>query len=133
MKYKSQNDIPYLKFMKFSEEISENPDDAIFVADKVMEHFYPEVTENEAVCVAEFSIALNTIKKKPLFYLLSLRKLKKADSFIDADTFKNDRDFESVLKMIVRPLWWFGKVDVYKISLQDGNKIMGFFLKNYKG
>ena len=34
MKYKSQHDVPYLKFLQFSEEIKDHSEDEIFIADK---------------------------------------------------------------------------------------------------
>lgn len=131
-KYNSTHDIPYLKFLQFSEEIKDHAEDFIFIADKVIEYFYPEVIENEALYVEEFNNALQKTPKRFLKYWINLRQLKKADKFIDADTFKHERDFESLLNIIVKPLYWFGKVDVHKISLADGQKIMSFFLQNYQ-
>ena len=128
-KYNTMHDIPYLKFMEFSHEIKDHSDDAIFIADKVIEYFYPEVIENEALYVEEFAMALNKNPKRFVKYLINLRQLNKADNFIDADTFNSEHDYGSLLKLITRPLWWFGKVDVNKISLSDGQNIMQSFLK----
>ena len=132
MKYKSQHDIPYLKFLQFSEEIKNHSEDEIFIADKVMEYFYPNVTDNEALKVEEFSIALNNNPKRFVKYKIDLKQLYKTDNFIDADTFQHEKDFSSLLKMIVKSYVPFRKVDVENISLADGNKIMGFFLKSLK-
>lgn len=127
-KYNSMHDIPYLKFLQFSQEIAEHSEDLVLIADKVIEHFYPEVTENEALYVEEFWIALQNNPKRFFPYWFVLGKLNKFDNFIDAENFKDDKDYESLLKLILRPLWWFGKVDVNKVSLSDGQKAMSFFL-----
>lgn len=132
MKYKSQHDIPYLKFLQFSEEIKDHSEDNIFIADKVMEYFYANENQNEALRVEEFSIALNNNPKRFVKYKIDLKQLSKTDNFIDADTFQHEKDFSSLLKMIVKSYVPFRKVDVEKISLADGNKIMGFFLKSLK-
>jgi len=131
-KYKTQHDIPYLKFLDFSEQIAEHSEDPIFIADKVMELFYPNVTDNEALKVEEFSIALKRNPKRLIKYRIDLKPLEKADNFIDADTFQHEKDFSSLLKMIVKSYVPFRKVDVEKISLADGQRIMGFFLKSSK-
>jgi len=131
-KYKTQHDIPYLKFLDFSEQIAEHSEDPIFIADKVMELFYPNVTDNEALKVEEFSIALKRNPKRLIKYRIDLKPLEKADNFIDADTFKHEKDFANLLKMIVKSYIPFVSVDVDKISLSDGQRIMGFFLKSLK-
>jgi hypothetical protein len=115
--------------MQFSEEIKDFQDDLIFVADKVIEHFYPEVQDNEALYVEEFSRALNNNPKKLFLYRISLNKLNKAGEFIDADTFAHEKDYESLLKLITKSWVPFKKVDVSKISVADGNIIMSAFLK----
>lgn len=125
------HDIPYLKFHAFSLEIKDHAADHIFIADKVIEHFYPGVTDNEALYVEEFSIALNTDSNRFIPYRLSFKQLLKADKFIDADTFKNENDMESLLKMLVKSLVTFRKVDVNNISLSDGNKILLSFRREY--
>ena len=132
MKYKSQHDVPYLKFLQFSEEIKDHSEDEIFIADKVMEYFYANENQNEALRVEEFSVALNNNPKRLVRYKIDLKQLHKTDNFIDADTFQHEKDFSSLLKMIVKSYIPFRKVDVEKISLADGNRIMGFFLKSLK-
>lgn len=127
-KYKSQNDIPYLKFMEYAKVIQDRTDDLEFVAEKVIEFFYPEETEHYALRVEEFSNALNVTSRAFFPYKIDLKQLGKADNFIDADSFANDKDFESLLRKIVKPLIPFTKVDFQKISLSDGNKIMQSFL-----
>jgi hypothetical protein len=125
-KYKNQGDIPYLKFIDFTKEIDGN-DDEHFIADKVMYYFYPE--ESDVVkCTNEFQKALTTETRKVFKYRLSLSKLDNASDFIDADTFANDNDIESLLKLIVKPWHGIGKVNVHKISLAAAQSILGNFL-----
>ena len=125
-KYKNQGDIPYLKFIEFTKEIDGN-DDEHFIADKVMYYFYPE--ESDVLkCTNEFQKALTTEKRKVFKYRLSLSKLDEANNFIDADTFANDQDIESVLKLIVKPWHGIGKVNVHKISLAAAQSVLAGFL-----
>jgi hypothetical protein len=125
-KYKNQGDIPYLKFIEFTKEIEGN-DDEHFIADKVMYYFYPN--ESDVLkCTNEFQKALTTETRKVFKYRLSLSKLDNASDFIDADTFANDNDIESLLKLIVKPWHGIGKVNVYKISLAAAQSILGNFL-----
>jgi hypothetical protein len=127
-KYKTQNDIPYLKFMEYAEVIKDKHNDLEFVAEKIIEFFYPEETEHFALRVEEFSIALSKTKKSFIPYFLCLNKLNRADHFVNAEKFRNDKDFEMLLQTILKPLYWFGKVDATKINLAQGNKIMQSFL-----
>ena len=128
-KYNSQNDIPYLKFMEYAKVIQDRSTDLEFVAEKVIEFFYPEETEHYALRVEEFSNALLKVNRSFFPYKIDLKQLDIADNFIDADSFKNDMDFENLLKKIVKPLVPFTKIDVNKISLSDGNNIMQSFLQ----
>ena len=128
-KYNSQNDIPYLKFMEYAKVIQDRSTDLEFVAEKVIEFFYPEETEHFALRVEEFSNALLKVNRSFFPYKIDLKQLDIADNFIDADSFKNDMDFENLLKKIVKPLVPFTKIDVNKISLSDGNNIMQSFLQ----
>ena len=79
--------------------------------------------------VEEFSNALLKVNRSFFPYKIDLKQLDIADNFIDADSFKNDMDFENLLKKIVKPLVPFTKIDVNKISLSDGNNIMQSFLQ----
>jgi hypothetical protein len=125
-KYKNQGDIPYLKFIDFTKEIEGN-DGEHFIADKVMYYFYPN--ESDVLkCTNEFQKALTTETRKVFKYRLSLSKLDNASDFIDADTFANDNDIESLLKLIVKPWHGIGKVNVHKISLAAAQSILGNFL-----
>ena len=127
-KYNSQNDIPYLKFMEYAELIKDKHNDLEFVAEKIIEFFYPEEKEHFALRVEEFSIALTKTKKSFIPYWLCLKKLNRADHFVNAEKFRNDKDFELLLQTILKPLYWFGKVDATKINLAQGNAIMSSFL-----
>jgi len=128
-KYKSTNDIPYLKFMEFSQEISEHPKDFEFITAKTIEYFYPEVKENFEFYMQEFSNALNVTKPKYIPYFIQLSKLNKAGNFIDAVTYADNKLYAELFQSILRPWYWFGKVDVNKVNLYEGTKIMQSFIK----
>ena len=128
-KYNSAHDIPYLLFHEFSKEIKDHATDHVLISDKVIEYFYPEVTDNEVLYVEEFSMALNKDFRKFIPYRIDLKQLNKTSNFIDADTFRNENDIENLFKIIVKSWVPFRKVDVQKISLSDGQKIVKSFLK----
>jgi len=128
-KYKSTNDIPYLKFMEFSQEIVEHPKDTALILEKTMEYFYPDVKDNFDGYLQEFSNALNTEKPKYIPYHIRLSKLNKAGHFIDAVTYADNKMYAELFETILRPWFWFGKVDVNKITLYEGTKIMQSFIK----
>lgn len=128
-KYNSTNDIPYLKFMEFSNEIAEHPKDVDFITSKTIEYFYPEVKENHEFYMQEFSVALTVEKPKYIPYFIRLSKLNKTGSFIDNVTYADNKMYKELFASILKPLYWFGKVDINKISLYEGTKIMQSFIK----
>ena len=113
--------------MEFSQEIAGRSKDHEFILEKTMEYFYPEVKDNFDGYLQEFSVALNTEKKKYIPYFVRLSKLNKAGGFIDAVTYADNKLYKELFQQILRPLWWFGKVDVNKINLYEGTKIMQSF------
>lgn len=121
-RYKTQHDIPYLKFMEFSELIKDRATDLEFIAETTINIFYPGETENLVLRLEEFSMALKENPKRICWYWINLSQFKKTSNFIDADTFSNEKDYSSLLKMIIKPF------NVNKVSLSDGNKIMRSFL-----
>jgi len=128
-KYNSTNDIPYLKFMEFSQEIAEHPKDFEFITAKTIEYFYPEVKDNFDLYMQEFSIALTVEKPKYIPYFIRLSKLNTTGNFIDSVTYADNKMYKELFQSILKPLWWFGKVDVNKINLYEGTKIMQSFIK----
>lgn len=127
-KYNSTNDIPYLKFMEFSQVIAEKPKDAEFILEKTIEYFYPEVKDNFDLYMQEFANALNTEKPKYIPYFVRLSKLNKAGGFIDSVTYADNKLYTELFQSILKPIYWFGKVDVNKISLYEGTRIMQSFI-----
>jgi len=114
--------------MEFSQEIADRPKDAQFILDKTMEYFYPEVKDNFQDYMQEFSLALNTEKTKYIPYFIRLSKLNKAGGFIDSVTYADNKLYTELFETILRPWYWFGKVDVNKITLYEGTKIMQSFI-----
>lgn len=128
-KYKSQGDIPYLKFMQFGLEIKDHETDEELIAEKVIDYFYKGTNRNHAECLIEFNAAIQKPSRFPSLYRLDLKRLDRTDNFIDSENFRSDNDFESLLKIITRNWYWFGKVNVHKISVAKGNSIMQSFQK----
>lgn len=124
-KYNSSNDIPYFKFMEFSEAIANKGDDVDFIAEKVCEYFYPEVTENKVFYMQEFYLALLVEKKRFIPYFVRLNKLNRTDNFVNANTYSDKKMYLELFKEIVTPI--FSKVE--NINLYEGRKIMQSFCK----
>jgi len=115
--------------MEFSQEIADRPQDAQFILDKTIEYFYPEVKDNFQEYMQEFSLALTVEQPKYIPYFIRLSKLNKAGGFIDAVTYADNKLYLELFQTILRPWYWFGKVDVNKINLYQGTKIMQSFIK----
>jgi hypothetical protein len=114
--------------MEFSQEIAGRSKEPEFILEKTIEYFYPEVKDNFQDYMQEFAIALNTEKKKYIPYFVRLSKLNKAGGFIDAVTYADNKLYKELFQQILKPLWWFGKVDVNKINLYEGTRIMQSFI-----
>ena len=126
-KYKDKGDIPYVKMLEFYEDIKDKDDEA-FIASKVIEHFYPEHEDSKDICLELFSKAISTPSKKRFKYVLSM-DFKKASEWIDADTFNNDKRMPDLLKQILKPLYFWQKFNINKLSLHDANIALESFTK----
>lgn len=126
MNIKSKNDINYLQFLKFTEEITGHEENLEFVADKVIEYFYPDVKEGKAGYVELFSLALLS-KEKPKFkYNIDL-SFKKATEWINADTRAVEGMMPDLLEQILKPLFFWQKFDINKLSLADAEHALLLF------
>lgn len=126
-KYKDKGDIPYVKMLEFYEDIKDN-DDEMFISSKVIEHFYPDEKKNEDICLELFAKAIQTPSKKKFKYILGM-DFKKASEWIDADTFNNDKRMPELLNQILKPLYFWQKFDINKLSLHDANIALESFTK----
>ena len=115
--------------MELSKEIANRGDDVDFIADKICEYFYPEVKENKLFYMQEFSVALTIDKPRYVPYFVCLRKLDTAKHFIDTVTYSDNKMYRDLFQSILRPMWWFGKVNPDEVNLYEGKKIMQSFIK----
>ena len=126
MSIKSKNDINYLQFLKFHEDIKDREDELEFVADKVIEHFYPNVTKGKAAYVEMFAHALQS-KEKPKFkYNIDL-SFKTAKEWINADTRATDGEMLDLLEQILKPFYFWQKFDINKLSVADAEHALMLF------
>ena len=129
MRIKTKNDISFLKFEQLQEEIKENKDDNLFVAQKVMSIFYPK--ETNILLAEEFSIALLAPCKPAKRFRLLLPNLKsKASDFIGVDTYAERGEWLELFKLVLKPMYyWSQPIDFEKISLADAEYIISSFLR----
>ena len=128
MSIKTKSDIPFLKFLEFSEAIQgvENED---FVKQKVIEFFFKGQKKKNEYKVLNFFQALQTDGKLRMRYKLDLSVLNTAGNFIDSENYAKDEDVKSLLELILKPKYFWQKVDVNKISITEGEHILANFLK----
>ena len=128
MSIKTKSDIPFLKFLEFSEAIQgvENED---FVKQKVIDFFFKGQKKKNEYKVLNFLQALQTEGKLRMRYKLDLSVLNTAGNFIDSENHAKDEDVKSLLELILKPKYFWQKVDVNKISITEGEHILANFLK----
>ena len=76
-----------------------------------------------------FLQALQTDGKLRMRYKLDLSVLNTAGNFIDSENYAKDEDVKSLLELILKPKYFWQKVDVNKISITEGEHILANFLK----
>jgi hypothetical protein len=128
MSIKTKSDIPFLKFLEFSEAIQgvENED---FVKQKVIDFFFKGQKKKNEYKILNFLQALQTDGKLRMRYKLDLSVLNTAGNFIDSENYAKDEDVKSLLELILKPKYFWQKVDVNKISITEGEHILANFLK----
>lgn len=129
MSFRSKSDIPFLKFLEFSEELEANKDDEAYISDRIIELFYNGKSRNKGMKVFNFLQAIQTEGKLKMRYKLNLKIIDNAGKFIDSENFGRDEDLKSLLELLVKKRYLWQKVDVNKISLAEGEYILSAFLK----
>ena len=119
MKYKSKNDIPYLKFIEFSKAIEGKENDDAFVAYVVQKMFNPDSLE-------EFALALQTNIDVKHNFVIDYN-FHKAHEFIDADTYLTDKDTVSLLKLLIKPKYVWQRINWNKITYAQAEYIINLF------
>lgn len=116
--YKNKNDIPYFKFLEFSKSIEDQSQE--FIVSETMRIFNPDSVE-------AFSDALKLDKPARFRFRLDL-DFKTAGSFIDADTYFNDKEYLEFFKIVLRKRYFFlKKINFDKITLAEAGYIIGRF------
>lgn len=128
MSIRSKSDISFLRFLEFSEDLKEMKDNPQFIEDKVIMLFYGGNYRNKEKKVANFLSALQKPGKLKMKYKLNLSVIDKANNFIDSENFASDKDFDSLLRLLVKKRYFWQKVDVNKISITEGEYILSVFL-----
>lgn len=128
MSIKSKNDISFLKFMEFQKAIEEHKDDEWFVALEVMNRFYPNKQTNIAECLDEFNKALSSNVPAKMNFKLDLHFTKAID-FINAETLTQEKEIIEFLKIVVKPKYFWQRINYNKISLADVNAVLMLFTK----
>jgi hypothetical protein len=120
--YKNKNDIPYFKFLEFSNIIESQSEQ--FIIAETRRIFRP-------VSINDFSKALETPAPFRPNFKLDL-DFKTAGKFIDADTYFSDQDYMSFFKLVLKRKYFFKNVNFENISLQEAEYILSKFseLKN---
>lgn len=128
MSIKSKNDIPYLKFMEFQKAIVENPNDEWFVAIQVMQRFYPKKKTNIARYISEFENALLSNEPAKMNFKLDLH-FDNAGKFIDCETFIEEQEVIEFLKLVIKPKYFWQRINYNKISVADVTAVLALFTK----
>lgn len=120
MKYKSKNDIPYLKFLELSEAIEGKETDEAFVAYATQKIFNPDSLE-------DFALALQT--NEPFKQRFKIEyNFHKAHEFIDADTYLTDKDYLALLKLLIKPKYFWQRIKWNRISYAEAEFVINLFL-----
>ncbi len=128
MSIKSRNDIPYLKFVEFQKAIEGKENDEWYVALEVMNRFYPNKQTNIAECLDEFNKALSINSVAKMNFKLDLH-FKKAVEFIDSDTLTQEKEIIAFLKIVIKPKYFWQRINYNKISLADVTAVLMLFTK----
>lgn len=128
MSIRSKNDIPYLKFMEFQNAIKDHADDEWFVALNVMQRFYPNKKTNIAKYIKEFDDALKSDKPANMNFKLDLQ-FTQAGKFIDAETLTQENEIIEFLKLVIKPKYFWQRINYNKISVADVTAVLALFTK----
>lgn len=122
---KSKNDIPFYKYLEYTESIRDNQDDD-HVINEMMRIFFPKRTDIQT-CIVEFGNAMNQDKENRLKWYKVDFNFVKAASFIDADTFFTEGNYFEFLKIVLVHKIPFLKLNYNKISLATADNILALF------
>ena len=119
MKYSSKNDINYAKFIEFTEAIEGKETNEPFIAEQLERIFNTKDADG-------FLKALESKKVPKINFKIDL-DFKKAFKFIDADTFLNDNEALEFLKIVVKPRYFWQRINVYDLSYAQAEYVINLF------
>jgi len=119
MKYNSKNDINYAKFIEFTEAIEGQETNEPFISEQLERIFNTKDAEG-------FLKALESKKAPKINFKIDL-DFKKAFKFIDADTFLNDNEALEFLKIVVKPRYFWQRINVYDLSYAQAEYVINLF------
>jgi len=112
MNFRTKNDINYFKFLELSEKINEN-DDVQFINYETARIFKTKK-------VGKFAMALERKFKIKRRFKINFKL--NAGQWIDADTYKTDGDNLEFLKVILKPRFFWNKVE--QLSLAEAELVI---------
>jgi len=128
MSIRSKNDIPYVKFKEFTESIAGQEHDEWFVAIETLRVFYPKKKSNYDKWISEFAKSLVSEVPARMNYKLDLT-FKTAGKFIDCENFTKDDEVIEFLKLVLKPKYFWQRINWNKISLADVEYCLTLFQK----
>lgn len=132
MNFKTKSDISFIKFLAFSEETEGMKEDVDFVSDKIIDVFYNGHYKNKEKKVNQFLKAIQTPGKLKMRYKLNLEVLNNTGKFIDSQVFSSDKDFDSLLFLLLKKKYFWQQLKIDKISITEGEFILNSFLKGQR-
>ena len=130
MSFKSKNDIPYLRFLAFTEEIK-GSEDVVLIGNSILKWLYPNDKRSAEVCINELELALLSKMPAKCNFKIDL-DFKKCERFIDASNYLDNGEIIEFLKCILRPKYFWQKIDFENISLADVECVLSFFVSGRK-
>lgn len=117
--YKNKNDIPYLKFIEFSDLVEDQPIEILI--HETNRIFNP-------VSVDNFSKACVAVAPAKINYKLDL-SFKTAGHFVDSDTYYTNKNYREFFKSILKPRFLFKKINFDKITFAEAEYYISKFLE----
>jgi hypothetical protein len=127
MSFKSRKDIPYLKFMEFTQAIEDFKDNEKMVRKMIIHFFFNDKKDNEEDKIQEFTSACIKVSGKPFSYRMDLRT-DPASRFVDLENYSKDEQLPELLKLLLKPCFFWQKLDVNKVSIEDAELVLKAFM-----
>lgn len=117
-----------MKFIEFTKVTEDFKDNERLVGKAIINFFYGGNEKDMSKKIDEFSRALMKDSGKPLRYKLHIDVESNAGRFIDLENYSEQDNLEELLKLLLKPKYWFQSVDVHKLSLEEANFVLQSFI-----